>query len=273
MAQFSFFNWAAAGFSFFNIGSGGGPGWFQNSGEFGIQMCIFLSLSAYFFLALHTNWPQWKKLFFFLFPLTAMSGTISSSSRGALLGAGAVLCIMLIKSNHKFKGLVALVVIATLVYSFIPEQQLDRFHSAGEDSTSLYRMQMWVRGLDLLSRFPVLGVGLNNWTVANHTIYGIDSLLCHNIFIECASELGYIGLMTFLLMIMFTFINNYQTRKHVLQHVGESRFIFYMAHGLDCALIGYLVSGFFVTVLYYPFFWINIAMTVALNNIARNISQ
>jgi hypothetical protein len=43
-----------------------------------------------------------------------------------------------------------------------------------------------------------------------------------------------------------------------------------MAQGLDCSLVGYLVAGFFVTVLYYPFFWINLAMTVALHNAARN---
>ena len=36
MAQYSFFHWVASGFSFDPIGSGGGPGWFHNSGEFGI---------------------------------------------------------------------------------------------------------------------------------------------------------------------------------------------------------------------------------------------
>jgi hypothetical protein len=38
-----------------------------------------------------------------------------------------------------------------------------------------------------------------------------------------------------------------------------------MAYGLDGALVSYLVAGFFVTVLYYPFFWINLALTVALS--------
>ena len=41
-----------------------------------------------------------------------------------------------------------------------------------------------------------------------------------------------------------------------------------MADGLDAALISYLACGFFVTVLFYPFFWINLAMTVALHNAA-----
>jgi hypothetical protein len=51
---------------------------------------------------------------------------------------------------------------------------------------------------------------------------------------------------------------------------GANLFLFEMAHGLDAALIGYLASGFFVTVLYYPFFWINFAMTVALHRAALN---
>jgi hypothetical protein len=44
---------------------------------------------------------------------------------------------------------------------------------------------------------------------------------------------------------------------------------FWMAHGLDGAMIGYLVNGFFVTVLYYPFFWVNLALAVALQASTR----
>jgi len=54
------------------------------------------------------------------------------------------------------------------------------------------------------------------------------------------------------------------------EQLGGNKFILYMAHGLDGALVGYLVSGFFVTVLYYPYFWINLSMTVALHGAAKN---
>jgi hypothetical protein len=42
-----------------------------------------------------------------------------------------------------------------------------------------------------------------------------------------------------------------------------------MAHGFDAALVAYLVTGFFVTVLYYPFFWINLAFSVSLRETTR----
>jgi len=179
------------------------------------------------------------------------------------------------KGKHRLKGLVAFGVILALIYFLLPEQQLERFQSAGKDKTSVSRLEYWNDGLELISRFPILGAGYNNWNIAQGDIFGRwNEELPHNIFIQCASELGYSGMLVFLLMILYTFINNFRTRKLVLRHKGETedvkmRFIYYMAHGLDGALIGYLASGFFVTVLYYPYFWINLAMTVSLNAIAR----
>jgi O-antigen ligase len=116
-------------------------------------------------------------------------------------------------------------------------------------------------------------VGYENWLVVLGKFYpGTNQQVCHNIFIQCASELGYMGLAVFIFMIAFTFINNSQTRRLASQIATKNQFFFYMAHGLDGALVGYLVSGFFVTVLYYPYFWINLAMTVSLREVAKKWS-
>lgn len=270
MSQFSFRNWLMSGFSFMNIGSGGGPGWFHNSGEFGIQMVIFFAIAACFFWGLKEHWPLWKQVLFFLFPFTALTGTVSSSSRGAVLGVGAVILFWLLKSKHKVKGLLLVAVVALAVYVIIPQEQKGRFEAMGEDDTSTSRMTYWKRGLKLIEMYPMLGVGHENWLVAQEKVFGIEnSEVCHNIFIQCAADLGYVGFSVLLLMIFFTFYNNYQVRKIVQQSSRDNKFLFYMAHGLDGALVGYMVSGFFVTVLYYPYFWINLAMTASLREAAR----
>lgn len=266
MAQFSFRGWARIGFGFSDWGTGGGPGWFHNSGEFGIQMCVFLPLAAYFFVALKGFWPLWKKALFLMFPFMGLTGTISCSSRGALMGAGAVLLWMLLKSHYKVKGLLVVGLTAWLILSLLPPEQKARFQEAGNDRTSITRMERWNKGLEMAKRYPFFGVGLNNWIYADRVIFGENGGLSHNIFIQCMSELGYTGLGVFVLMILVTFYINYQTRR-----LDPSKgLVFYMAHGLDGALVGFLVSGFFITVLYYPYFWINLAMTVALNNAAKN---
>lgn len=273
MAQHSFLGWARIGFGFSSWGTGGGPGWFHNSGEFGIAMCVFFPLSAYFCFALSQNWGKWKKNFFWSFPFMALTGMVSSSSRGAVVGGASVLLWMLIKSRHRIKGLICVAIIAFLFLQFLPEEQRVRFQSAGDDQTSTNRMDRWKKGIELVRMFPLLGVGFKNWAVADTRFFGDGGGECHNIFIECMSELGYTGLSVFILMILFTFTNNNHTRKIALTSLNNNRFLYFMAHGIDGALVGYLVSGFFVTVLYYPYFWINLAMTVALNNTARKMAD
>jgi len=274
MSQFSFRNWLGSGFSYINIGSGGGPGWFHNSGEFGIQMVIFFSLSVCFFWSLKEFWPRWKQCCFFLFPLTALTGTVSSSSRGAVIGVLGVSLFWLFKSKYKIRGVLLIGIIGAVVYSFIPDQQLARFEAMGEDNTSISRFVLWERGLELINQYPFLGVGYENWRIAQKRIFGIEnSQVCHNIFIQCASELGYIGLLVLILLMAFTFVNNYRVREIVRQSKKDNKFLFFMAHGLDGALVGYVISGFFVTVLYYPYFWINLAMTTSLHEAAIRWSK
>ena len=50
----------------------------------------------------------------------------------------------------------------------------------------------------------------------------------------------------------------------------NNKLFFNLSLGLDAGLIGYLVAGTFVSVFYYPFFWIQIAMIVMLNSVTKN---
>ena len=114
---------------------------------------------------------------------------------------------------------------------------------------------------------PILGVGYANWTVyhQDHFPSGRGSLLSHNIFVQVGATLGYTGLLAFLMMIAAKFRVNWQTRRLARRTPGDNRFVYAMAFGLDGAMVGYLASGFFITVFYYPYFWINLAMTIALH--------
>jgi O-antigen ligase len=116
--------------------------------------------------------------------------------------------------------------------------------------------------------YPVLGVGYFNWLPYYQRTYGVKGQLPHNIFIQAMAEMGYSGLAAFVALIGITLAVNRRTRKRALRS-PNGRFAFFMAHSLDAAMMGFLASGFFVTVLYYPFFWINLSMTVALHEVAR----
>jgi hypothetical protein len=79
--------------------------------------------------------------------------------------------------------------------------------------------------------------------------------------------LGVIGFLLYVLMALFIFRLNARTRSIARQ--GDNKFIQYMAHGLDGGLVGFLVSTIFFSELFYPNFWVQLSMTVALHAVAK----
>lgn len=267
MSQHGARSWASIGFGFRDWGATGGPGWFHNSGEFGIQMCIFFPLALYFIIALRPYWPRWKLWLFALMPITAVMSMIASSSRGALVGGALVLGWIVVRSRYRIRASVAAAVAGLLVFVFIPEGQMQRLETMGEDDTSVHRLTMWEDGIEIANDFPAFGIGYDNWIEYYDRFY--DRGLPHNIFIEAWAELGYFGLFFFLALLFGTFLTNRRSRRIASKLGEEGRFLYYMGWGLDGALVGYIGSGFFVTVLHYPYFWINLAMTVCLRVAVR----
>ncbi len=271
MTQFAVRSWVSIGFGFRDWGVGGGPGWFQNSGEFGIEMCVFFPIVTYLALGLRPYLPKWKFLMLLGIAGSALIGMVMSSSRGALFGGAVVLLFMLARSKYLVRALVAVVVVGSVFYFAIPPEQKDRLSASGTDKTSTLRLTYWRHGVEIANANPVLGIGYENWLPYYRDHYEGRAQVCHNIFVQAGSELGYTGLAAFLLLIGCTFWLNTRSRALAKRAGPRGHLTYCIANGLDGALIGYMVSGFFVTVLYYPYFWINLAMTVALSTVAKQL--
>jgi putative inorganic carbon (hco3(-)) transporter len=272
MTQHGVRGWADAGFAFRDWGVTCAPSWFQNSGECGIQMLMVFSVSLLFAVSLRRYWnPKLFWAFFLILPLGAMITMVASSSRGAIIGLAGVAPWMVLKSRHRVRALAALILLAGTIWVLLPPEQKARFAEMGEDGTSVDRKTYWKDGMQILGDYPVLGIGYKNWLPYYRTYYNnAFGQLPHNIFIEAGAELGYLGLTAFAALIVGTLVLNYRTRQTAARIPAPGGgFLHAMAHGLDAAMIGYLIAGFFVTVLYYPFFWINFSMTVALSCVAR----
>jgi len=264
--------WAMRGFAFADWGLGGPPGWFENSGELGIQMCIFLPLSIGFILAFRSRWPRWVAGIAWLMPITAVATILGSSSRGAVLGGVFSLLPFLARSKYRMKALTAVSVAVVIGIALMPQEFMERFRSAGEDNTSTARLERWEAGIEMMLDHPVLGVGYFNWPIYYPATYkpGIDGgMLSHNIFVQAGSELGVTGLVLFLAMIAAAFLAMARIRAAMNGHADEDIYR-PLANGMDGAMVGFIVSGFFVTVLFYPYFWVQLAFTVSLYGIVTS---
>lgn len=265
MSQSAFRSWMADGFQFREWGASGAPGWFSNSGEFGIEMCVFFPIASYLLVALWPSLSKTRKAILAIVALSAVIGAVGSSSRGAVLGLGAIGVWILLRSRQRVKAGIVVILLSGIVWVFLPAESKKRWSEAGDDKTSTLRLQYWKDGIKIAEEHPLLGIGYKNWMPYYTARYNPNGQLPHNIFIECVAELGFTGLIIFLMLIGGTFWQNAVTRRHTGKNArAPDRLVYFLTFGLDGALVGYLASGFFVTVLYYPYFWVNLAFTMAL---------
>jgi len=272
MSQFGFRSFIVSG-GYSKFGVSGSPGWFKDSGDLGIQMTIFVPLVAAFILALQSYWGLYKKLFFYLLPFTGLITIIATTSRGAQLGM-ATAGLWFLVLNRQIKVIVAIAALGLSFYALLPDKMLTEYEGAGTDATSRARLALWGYGMDVMREFPVLGVGYYNWLdycwFQNPNGIGEDvdhCLVAHNTYVTAVAEIGITGLLLYITIMLFIFVQNARTRANARK--VNNKFVLYMAHGLDGGLVGYMVATFFFSVLFYPMVWVQLAMSVALREISN----
>lgn len=258
--------WAKRGFSFTGWGLSGPPGFFQNSGELAIQMLVFWPIAWAFAYSLKPYVS--KKLYWLLMlmPITAMMVILGASSRGGQLALVAQLIVMNYKTIFKPKIFISCALALVLLWTFLPDQQKERFQRMGEDGTSQQRLLYWENGIEMIKEHPALGVGYFNFRLYFERYYPEDvilrrSQLPHNIFIQVGTDTGIIGLLIFFLIIVVALRKgrNFHAEGCENKQKGIGDFA-------NLALIGFVVAGQFVTVTYYPFLWIHLALLVSMRN-------
>ena len=264
--------WAQRGFSFTDWGLMGPPGFFQNSGELAIQMLVYWPISWAFISVVRPYTSKRMYYFLMLMPITAIMVILGASSRGAQLALVCQLLAMNYRHVFKPKILVSMGVSFFLIWAFLPEEQKERFETMGDDGTSMQRILYWQNGIEMIEDNPILGVGYFNFAPYFERYYPEDVILGkaelpHNIFIQVGTDVGFLGLLIFIGLIFLSFKT---CREFSDQDRSGKRFI--IGRCANLSLLGLLISGQFVTVTYYPFIWIHLALVVALVNSERRVS-
>ncbi|HUX88509.1 MAG TPA: O-antigen ligase family protein [Chloroflexota bacterium] len=117
------------------------------------------------------------------------------------------------------------------------------------------RMSVWKRGIGYMIDRPLTGVGAGAFSVAEGTIsplanvqqygVGLKWSVAHNSFVQVGAELGFPGLLAFMALL---FVGLGRARRAVVLGlaVGDRRAAA-MGDALAASLVGYAVSGFFLS--------------------------
>ena len=277
MAQHGFRSWLSRGFGFAGWGVSGSPGWFQNSGEFALEMVVFLPLVLAYIAVFRNDWSRWVKVFFYLLVIMVIGSIVASSSRGAVIGLFGIGLWGVMFARRRIKALLVLVVLSFVIYLMIPPEFKARFETAGEDITSVSRLTYWEYGREAVQENPVTGVGFRNWTVwvASQRpellglVGGKDRVeVIHNTYFEAATELGFLGLAAYLAILVQIVLTNIRSARKA--SLRGDRFLAATAIGLNGSLIGFIGPSYFMSVLYYPYVWILLALTVCVSTVCSS---
>jgi O-antigen ligase len=272
MSQFGFFTWAKRGFGFASWGLTG-AGWFHNSGELGLEMSMFFAYTLCLAIFLRQHWSGWRKWLMYFMPFSAGACVIASSSRGAIVGSVAVLFYLSLFSRKKIRAWISSALVIVLAYYVMPPQFMARFHTAGEDATSLSRIYYWTKAKEMMRTHPYFGVGYYNWIPYYKDHYFDPSLYwrveeAHNTFWQMGAELGYTGLILFIVMIVASFFMNWKSERSCRRPGFE--FLRAWSLGMNAAGVGLLFASMFLTSFFMPNYWIHFAFTVVLRTAIKH---
>ncbi len=274
MALFGARTWISRGFGFVSWGIQGPQGFFWNSADLSTEMLMFAPIA--FELATYVK-PYVKRATYWFLLAGSVAGVMTvmgASSRGAqvtMIGQGGW---MAIQRKLKLKAVLAMVVALIIGWHFLPAHEKGRFERSGTDQTSVQRLDYWEAGLKMVEQHPFLGVGFFNFAPVyaihepNHLFFG-KAQLPHNIFIQVGTDTGLIGLFIFLVLIYRNLKLTSEIRRICVHARDTPGFAPAVARGLALTTWGFVIAGQFNTVGYYPFLWINLALTVSLANIVR----
>ena len=195
-------------------------------------------------------------------------------------------------SKNKLKTVALGAVALVLVLVFFPEQYVGRFNTIGEqqegDASRAERIQLMKDALGVFQDHP-LGVGIDCFILVNGPKTG-RYLRPHNLWLQVASDLGVLGVISFLSLIGSLFYAMYRVQREAGQlkkrlqslhrRSGKSPPVTARArefwHDLDLVeattkafrlyLVFLLFNGMFAHILYKPAWWLLVGGVIALNN-------
>ncbi|MBZ0272451.1 O-antigen ligase family protein [bacterium] len=288
LAVTNFTLWATGQKVIDNGGSGGVSGGFLGDGnDFALAMNVMMPMAIFQFLYAKT----WKlRLACAGVVVAFVLAIVATYSRGGFLGLIAVFAMAfffyIMRTRQWGKGVAIIVLVFLLggigIAIFAPDSFKERMGGMAEyeeDESALGRLDAWGAGVRMLVDQPLFGVGAGAFSDAYGLKYKpFDAIAntwreAHSFYVQTMAELGIAGIFCVGFLIFLEFRDQRRIHQYGIADPRIQKEVHFLADALTCGLVGFLVSGAFLSVLYYPHLYILATLTIILLNIARKTSQ
>ena len=234
-----------------------------------LGLALVMTMPLLWYLHGHYQ-SRWVKLFILLtMGLTALA-ILGTQSRGAFLALVSMSMFLVFKSKARFKAGIAVIILAPLLYQFMPQswhERMDTIKNYEQDESAMMRINAWEYTINLANDHPVTGGGYNAYTEELFTIYSerpeIEWTGPHSIYFETLGDHGWIGLTIFLLM----GLTLYRSMSYVMKHAKNYEDMHWardLAAMIQVSTVGYAVAGAFLELAKFAPYYMLITMAVVI---------
>ncbi len=212
---------------------------------------------------------------------------VATGSRGALITLIAVGAWLILLSQNRVRYFSIAAVVATLILVSAPDtwtERMDTIKSADQDSSFMGRVIAWKRASAIALQHPVLGGGFhagqdpqlflqfngqNGLLGFIETAIGTYPAATHSIYFEVMGDLGFLGLILFMLLMITPFLIRSQIKSLARQIGPSANWARDCADMIAASMVAFLVGGAALSAAYFELPYITVMIMQVLLLVLR----
>jgi len=241
-----------------------------------LGLALVMVLPLILFLAREVNKVWLRRLLYVVAGLTLIS-IVLTYSRGAWLGLAAVAPLLFLRSPKKIGAVFLILVLAVIGKELLPEQLFERAETIKgyeEDASAMLRIQAWSVAWNVAKAHPLTGAGFNfesypdmnrwmSYADRKYDKYGDFARAAHSIYFQMLGQHGLVAFGLYLAMLGYALLV-LQRLKRKWADDEEGRWIAGCASAIQIGLIGYIVSGAFLSSAYFDLMYVYVVLAAIL---------
>jgi O-antigen ligase len=273
-------------------------GFMGDENDFALVMNMAIPFAYFMFLG--TDSVK-KKIYYLSACCIFISANVASLSRGGFIGLVPVMLYCWYKTPKKVLSTVVIAILVGVLYLTAPATYWDEVRSIKEENiekgTGESRWYYWKLAWKMFLDNPVIGVGTGNvtWNIERYQPEedleyrrGLGGMAAHSLYFTLIPELGLVGILLFSAMLYYSYKDTrkiFKKEKELLLQREDARIklkddtlvtnqlkkLRFIRLGINGALLGYLISGAFLSVFYYPHFWFLMGVSISFKNITTKL--
>jgi len=229
-----------------------------------VAVLMVIPLMVYLYHISSHKWVRYGLIFTIVMSLVAVIGSQSRGAMVAILGVG---IFFWLKTKTKIVSGLAIVLLASLLFTFMPEswhERMESIYSYQEDKSAMSRINSWQYSINVAND-RLTGGGLQSWSKDMFAIYAPNPesvFVAHSIYFSVLADHGWPGLAMFLLILGLTWRSLSKMITRTKNDKNSSTNL--RARMLQVSLVAYMAGGLFLSLSYFDLPWHLIVIVILL---------